>query len=220
MMIARLRSRLPAVLALLVLACGAPAAAQPAPQAPYPPLPEAEADAVRQVLREYVDAVARGDGEAAARLVTRGTRGYYARMRDMAVSAPEAEVRAMPLMERFSILMMRHFIPPDDLRALTGDAVFAYTIAHGWLGEEGARMPPEPLEVYGEGGRAVIRAGDSDLPFVREDGAWRWDMLAVIQAAGASLAPEPGMTEDEFVIAVLEGSSGRKVPPTIWQPLP
>jgi hypothetical protein len=223
-MIIRCRSTLLAVLALLVLVCGAPAAAQPPAEAPpYPPLRGAEADAVLGVLRQYVDAVSRGDGEAAARLVTRGTRGYYARMRDMAVAAPEAEVRAAPLMDRLSILMMRHLIPPGDLRALTGDAVFAYTVAHGWLGEDAGRMPPGPLEVYGEAGRAIIRMEDgSATHFVREDGAWRWDMLPDIQAASTSLAPDPadGLTEDEFVILVLEAGSGREVSPTIWQPLP
>jgi hypothetical protein len=223
-MIIRFRPSLTAAFAFLVLMCGAPAAAQKTRPA-TPPGPRLEgpvADSVRGVLQAYVDAVSRQDGEAAARLVTRATRDHYARMRDMAVSAPEARVRAMPLMDRMYILMMRHLIPIDELRVLAGDAVFAYTITHGWLGSDAQTLPPGASEVYGEGDRAVLRMGPEDVQLMREDGAWRWDMMPLIQAASAEFAPEPGtgMTEDDLLMQVLEYSNGRRPSRDIWQPLP
>lgn len=208
--------------AVLCLAHGAPAAAQPGQDPPYPPLAGAEAEAVRAVVREYQQAAARRDGAATARLVTRDTRGYYARMRDMAVSAPEAQVRALPLMERMMVLMYRHRVPAGELRALPASSAFAYTIDAGWVSGDADGDMASLGEIYGEGDRAVLRLGGEDIPFLREDGVWRWDMMPMLLAASEEFAPDPasGMTEDEFLLFVLKYSDGRDPSPDIWQPLP
>lgn len=222
MMTLSIRSLLSIALGALVLAHGAPAAAQEVEPPPYPPLSAAETEAVRAAARGYIDAARRRDGAAAARLVSRETRAYYARMAAMAVSAPEAQVRAAPLMERMMILMYRHRVPAGELRTLAGDAAFAYTIDEGWVDGDAEDPILSGGEGFGEGDRAVLRQGGEDVYFVREDGGWRMDMMPTILAASTALAPDPdsGMTEDEFVMFVLKYSNGRDPSPDIWQPLP
>ena len=215
---------------VLVLLYGTPGAAQPGTSgqtppsaaATPPPLPDADAQAIRAVVREYQRAADRRDGAAASRLVSRGTRGYYGRMRDMAVSAREEEVRAAPLMDRISILIFRHRVPAAELRALPADSAFAYTIRAGWVEGDADDDVVSRGEVLGEGDRAILRIEGEEIYFLREDGAWRWDMMPVILAASEEFAPDPdsGMTEDEFVIFVLEQATGQTVSPSIWQPLP
>jgi hypothetical protein len=117
--------------------------------------------------------------------VTRATRAYYAEMRDLAMTAPEARVRALPLMDRVSVLMYRHRVPAGVLRTLTGDAAFAYTISEGWVDRTARWEPPATLEVFGSGDRAVVRDGGTIAHFVREEGAWPWDMMPIIRAASA-----------------------------------
>lgn len=223
---------LASAVAVLALLYGAPGAAQkvppgqappPAPEPPsYPLLAEPDAEAIRTVVREYQRAADRRDGAAAARLVTRGTRGYYGRMRDMAVAAPEAEVRAAPLMDRFTILLYRHRVPAAELRALPADSAFAYTISAGWVDGDADDDVASQGEVVGAGDRAILRIEGEEIYFLREDGVWRWDMMPALLAASEAFAPDPesGMTEDEFVIFVLEQSTGQTVSPRIWQPLP
>jgi hypothetical protein len=237
MMVLSLRSALSTAVAVLVMAHGAPAAAQktrPAPAEPppaqvppetpppYPPLEGADAQAIRGVVREYQQAVARRDGAAAARLVTRDTRGYYGRMRDMAVAAPEAQVRAAPLMERLMILMYRHRVAAGELRALPADSAFAYTIRAGWLAGDADDDVASQGQIFGQDDRAILRIEGEDVHFLREGGVWRWDMVPTLMAASEAFAPDPdsGMTEDEFVIFVLEQGTGQPVSPRIWQPLP
>lgn len=229
------RSLLAAAVALL-LAHGTPASAQktpppgaepqPAlvppeePPPPYPPLRGAEAEAVRDVVRRYQDAVGRRDGAAAARLVTAETRAFYGRMRDMAVYSPEAEVRAAPLIERISILMFRHRVPADELRALPADSAFAYTIRSGWVTATDGDDFADQAEVYGEGDRAALR-NVGDTFFVREDGAWRWDMMPMILGASEEFGEglESREEEDEFTMLVLRMSNGREPSPEIWKPV-
>lgn len=192
----------------------APAAAQP--------VTPADAEAIRGVVREYQRAADRRDGAAAARLVTRDTRAWYGRMRDMAVSAPEAQVRAAPMMERFTVLLYRHRVPAAELRALPADSAFGYTIRAGWVAGHAEEDVASRAEIHGEGDRATLRLGGEDTHFRREEGVWRWDMMPNLLAASEEFAPDPesGMTEDEFVIFVLEHSNGEAVSPRIWQPLP
>ncbi|HEY0017419.1 MAG TPA: hypothetical protein VGC13_14000 [Longimicrobium sp.] len=208
--------------AVLCLAHGAPAAAQPGQDPPYPPLAGADAEAIRAVVREYQQAASRRDGAATSRLVTRDTRGYYARMRDLAVYAPEGAVRAMPLMDRVMVLMYRHRVPADELRAMVADSAFAYTIDSGWVSGDLGDDVASQGEIYGEGDLAILRLAGEDIHFLREDGAWRWDMVPMLQAASAEFAPDPdsGMTEDEFLMFILRYSNGTEPSPDIWRPLP
>lgn len=231
-----LRLRTLAALALLAPATlVAPAAAQqgePPPAlvppgeapTPYPRLHGEQAQAVLTAMYEYMLAVYQRDGAAATQRVTRASRDYYARMRDLALTAPEAQVRAASLMDRLSILMLRHRVPAGELRALQGDAVFAYTVDHAWVGASATSSPPERFDadVFGEGDRALIRMEGMNAHFLREDGMWRLNLLPVLEAASAGFAPAPdsGMTEDELVLMVVEMSSGgRRVSPRIWQPV-
>lgn len=229
------RTAFAAALAFVCLAC-APAAVQTPPAAqsvpsavppeepppPYPELTGAEAEALRDVVRQYQAAVNRRDGAAAARLVTRETRAYYGRMRDMAVSAPEAAVRAAPLMDRVSILLYRHRVPAAELRALAPEAAFARTIEGGWVAASEEDPLAEGSRAFGEGDRAVLRFGGDEVPFLREDGAWRWDMMPMILGASDEFSEglESQEEEDEFVLFVLQQSDGRAPSPDIWQPLP
>jgi hypothetical protein len=218
----RLSSLRIALLVLLAASFAVPAAAQPGSEPPpYPELAGTDADAIRETVRDYQDAVLRRDGPAAARLVSRESRGYYARMRQMAVSAPEAQVRAAPLMDRMTILMYRHRVPADQLRALDGDAAFEHTISDGWVtGMDGEDIAAR-AGIYGQGDRAIIRY-DGDMHLVREEGAWRLDMMPSILAASDEFAEgmESRAEQDEFLLFVMKESNGRDPSPDIWQPVP
>jgi len=217
--------------ALLLAALAAPARAQGGglppveigPPPGYVPVPAERADSIRAVLRGYIDAVRRHDGAAGARAVSRGTRAYYARLRGMALTAPEAEVRALPLMDRMSVLMYRHRVPPAVLCTLEGDSAFAYTIREGWVDRTAPREPPVIKEIWGKAERAVVRGGSAaGIEFVREDGEWRWDMVPMLRTSADQIARHlpPGMTEDGFIYLVLRDATGRAADPTtIWRPV-
>lgn len=204
-----------------------PAAQQPPPEPAPRPMPEGytrlparEAEAIREVIRGYAAAVQRRDGLAAAQAVTRGTRAYYARMRDLALTASETKTRGLPLMDRFSVLMYRHRVSPQ-VRAISGDSAFAHTISEGWVAQTMGSGPiPTMDEVWGGGDRALIRDGATDIHLQREDGAWRWDMMPLIRIMSEQFAANlpGGMKEDEFIFYVLTYANGQPVSPTIWQP--
>ena len=187
----------------------------------FTPLAAGDAEAIRAVVRGYAAAVQRRDGPAAAQAVTRGTRAYYARMRDLALTASESKTRDLPLIDRFSVLMYRHRVPPQVLRVISGDSAFAHTISEGWVAQTmSSGAIPAMDQVWGNGDRALIRDGATDIHFLREDGVWRWDMMPLIRSMSESFAANlpGGMKEDEFIFFVLTYANGQPVSPTIWQP--
>lgn len=214
----------PLVLTALAAPCGAQDNGQPTSARGFrelTPVPAARADSIRAVLRGYIEAVHRRDGPAATRAVTRATRAYYAQMRDLALTAPEEKVRALPLMDRLSVLMYRHRIPAEVLRTLAGDSAFAYTVTAGWVARTAPSTPPPIGEIVGSGDSAMVAGAGPAMRFVREEGAWRWNMIPILRAASEEFAAHvpAGMTEDEFVILILSSTEGRPVPPTIWKPV-
>ena len=95
---------------------------------------------------------------------------------------------------------LRETTAPAELRALPADSAFAYTIRAGWVEGDADEDVVSQGEILGEGDRAVLRIEGEEIHFLREEGAWRWDMMPAILAASKEFAPDPddGMTEDEF----------------------
>jgi hypothetical protein len=118
--------------------------------------------------------------------------------------------------------MYRHRVPAGVLRTLTGeDAAFAYTVSEGWVARTTRWRPSATATVFGNGDRAVVKDGAIDVQMVREEGAWRWDMMPILRAASAQFTASlpVGMKEDDFVLFVLSNASGRPASPTVWQPV-
>jgi len=59
------------------------------------------------------------------------------------------------------------------------------------------------------------------LTMVRESGAWRLDLVPLMVGANAyfkKAAADSGMSEDDFVLMIVERMADRPVPQTIWNP--
>ena len=57
--------------------------------------------------------------------------------------------------------------------------------------------------------------------FVRQDGAWKWDMLGTIQLMDPvfrQLAETSRLTPEELLLRVVEIANQRPLPPTAWDP--
>jgi hypothetical protein len=191
---------------------------------PLPPHPEEAA--VRAAFEAYRAALLARDGDAALLHVSEATFEYYGEVQRMALYATADEVRARPLPDQLYVLMLRTRIPTERLRAMTPRELFAHGVVQGWIGEESTRTM-QVGRIHVDGGRAsapVLQEGRPSplhLHFVRQDGAWRWDMLGVIQLMDPlfrQLAEAGGATPEALLLQVVEGVAKRRLPPTVWDP--
>jgi hypothetical protein len=182
--------------------------------------------AIRATFEAYRTALLARDGEGALSHVSQPVLEYYGYVRDLALYASAAEVRARPLSDQLFVLLLRHRIPSARLRGMTARQVFTHGVAQGWISDEQARTQQiGRIGVTGNMAFAEMLIGGRRSPiglhFVRQEGAWKWDMLGVIQGmdtALRSVAERAGITPEALLLRSAERVAGRRVPPTIWDP--
>jgi hypothetical protein len=57
--------------------------------------------------------------------------------------------------------------------------------------------------------------------FVRQDSAWKWDMLGIVQLMDPvirQLAEENGLTPEALMVRMVEEVTKRTISPTLWDP--
>ncbi len=196
---------------------------------PAPEPVDPEEAAIRAAFEAYRAALLARDGEGALPHVSQAVVEYYGNVQQLALYAGAAEVRARPLSDQLFVLMLRQRIAPERLRGMAAGEVFAHGVAQGWISDESART--QQLGRVGVMGNMAIaetlvrgRPSPVRLHFVRTDGAWRWDMLSVIQSVDAGLrsaAERAGATPEALMAAAVERVTGQAVTPALWDaPLP
>lgn len=193
---------------------------------PRDPPVNPEETAIRAAFEAYRTALLARDGEGALPHISQSVLEYYGYVRELALYAGAAEVRARPLSDQLFVLLLRHRIPSARLRGMTAREVFAHAVAQGWISDEQARTQRlGRIGVLGNMAFAEMLVGGQrspvDLHFVRQDGAWKWDMLGVLQwmdTALRSVAESAGVRPEELLLRAAERVTGQRVPRTIWNP--
>ena len=110
---------------------------------------------------------------------------------------------------------------------MTGREIIVYAVAQGWIDKDGAasiRLGDFAVKGDFASGGLLGNGGEVSpfrLEFLREDGEWRLDLAEMLKIARFGIdyaVQQTGMSEEEFLLFVLEYSSGRKPGPEIWSP--
>jgi hypothetical protein len=183
-----------------------------------------------EILRCFADyraAMLGDDGAAAAELVSSRSIEYFGEMQRLALYASSETVRLQSLTNQLQILTFRHRIDAEKLRSMSPKQLFAYTVSRGWTGKDGA-IELELGEIRVEGDLAsaeVLRNGHStpiEYRYVREQNRWLWDLRPALEESNRGfelLATQRETDEESLLLSLVESTSGRKTPPTIWNPL-
>jgi len=203
------------LLLLLVLLAGTwPARAEPV-------------DDVKQSFLTYKAAILSSDGSTAARVVTQGSRDYYRRLADQALTLDREGLQAISLGDRLYALLLRHTLDRGQLESMSGGEVVSYAVNEGWIGKEGAeQLELGNYQVDGNAASGTILRPDGGetnfkMEFVKENGRWLLDLVALMKLTRTAFeyaVKQSGLSEDEFVMLMLEYSTGRKPGPDIWSP--
>jgi len=184
-------------------------------------------DAVAESFRAYKQAVLQSDGAAAAQVVTQESRDYFRGLADRALTSDSAELHRVHLSDRIYSLLLRHDVPPAELQRMSGADVVSHAVEQGWIGREGAEgLRLGNYQVDGDAASGTILRPDGsatafEIGFVKQDGRWRVDLVALMALTRAAFdysQQQSGLDEDAFVLALLEKVTGRAVDPTIWNP--
>ncbi len=186
-----------------------------------------DAAEIRRAFESCQAAILHAEGDKALEHVSKSTLQMYQECRDHALRADAIAVKALPLGKRMLVLQIRHYIGATALKTMDGEAVFIHKIDQDWMGERGSTPRGlEGIEVTGQQATARLTVNGQWLGqvfhFVKEDGKWKIDLLAIENAREAKIQQtirHIGTTENQFLLSILESQSGREVTDAIWEPL-
>ena len=184
-------------IAVLLIALALPLAAQ------------AGSSTAEESFAAYKQALVDGDGATASKLTASDTHAYLKKTLDRALTMKEPEVRALPLLDQISVLMLRHNMKPQQLREMKNGDPVAYAVnQRAFDMNEVEKLKAEPFTVFGNSAQAeVSNLKGSPIPvnvyFKEEGGAWRFDLLSSIAPFRAVFDSQAGM------LGALNGSNGQ-----------
>ncbi len=184
-----------------------------------------EEPAVKSCFANYKKAITSSNGDAAAAEVDANTISYYSRMLTHTLELSADQTKALGLMDKLIVLMARHRIPADELRAMDGKAFFVYAVDHGWTGDVG-NIQLGAVSVTGNTAKAEHLLGNQKSGiywgFNKEGGKWKIDLtsnMTELQKILKQTIAQQGMGDDEFLfIAITEGNPDQ-IKDTIWNPV-
>jgi hypothetical protein len=195
------------------------AAPSPTPSLASPSSAESAADeaaAVRQAFTSYTQAALEKDGARAVQHLASSIYAFYDQARRDALTAVEVDVRGQTIAAQLTVFTMRGSLDPTLLRSATPPELVVAAIDAGLVGEQGIQNTQlGEVAVVGDTASApVLSAGQPSgirFNFVREEGAWKLDLLPLLQTANVAfrnLATEQGITVDQLIDQTLEALYG------------
>jgi hypothetical protein len=211
-----MKLRFAIALSLVVAILESPAQARPS-----------DAAQVRQSFARFVAALAARDEDAGLRMLSMASFSEWEHDRELALHGMRAEVAAQPPGRRLVVMALRHHAPKFLSRDGSSRELVGYALGSGIADRKSLAMI-ELGDVVVKGDRAGGQLFASGLPsgfradFVREDGAWKLDLGASIDAAGRVVtraAKAADASEDSVIAGLLMVSSGARPTTRIWQPM-
>jgi len=212
--------RLPGLLAALFLLLPLPAASQ------------GNSAAVEQSFAAYKQALVDGDGAAASALTASDTHAYLKQTLDRALTMPAADLQTLPLLDQISVLMLRHNMRPEQLRAMQDSDPVAYAVdQQAFDMNEVQKLEAADFTVTGSQAQAPIsNLKGSPIPvnvhFKEEAGTWRFDLLSSIAPYRAFFDSQAGFLaklnggdgNNAVVPLLIHLITGRAPDANIWNP--
>jgi len=186
-----------------------------------------DAAQVRQSFARLAAALAARDADAGLHVLSIASLLEWQRDRELALHGARAEVAAQSPGRRLVVMALRHHAPKFLSRDGSPRELVGYALGAGMASRDLLAMI-ELGDVAVKGERAGGQLFASGLPsgfradFVREDGAWKLDLGASIDAAGRVVtraAKAADASEDSVIAGLLMVSSGERPTTRIWQPL-
>ncbi len=186
----------------------------------------ANADEVSAAFQKYKTAILASDAESAHQMIDENTKIYYKELLKIILYADETQSKTMPPLAKIALIQGRHLIPNDKLTLMNEESYFKYAVEHGWIGKNSVSdMQITDISVNQDTATSKISKGNKTAPFGfmfrNESGVWKIDLTSVLPVSDQAIKQviqNSGKNENEYIFAIIEKLSGKKVQPSIWKP--
>lgn len=183
--------------------------------------------AIQASFEKYKAAVLNDRGEEAFKYVDSRSLAYYSSLIEVIKNADSTKLEQLPLIDKMTVLMIRHRAPAEDLLTYDGKALFVYAIGEGMVSKNSvATSSLDNIEVVGEFAKAQFVSDGEPSPYYfhyyKEDGKWKLDLTSLLKIGALAmdhLVAQSEMEENDFLLYIIGLVEGTEPSPDIWLPL-
>ncbi len=182
---------------------------------------------VQKTFDGYKSAILNDDAEKALGLIDTRTKKYYIELLEEIKNADSSRINSLSLLDKMTILSIRARAPREDIRKMKETDAFSFAVKNGMVGKDGtANNSIGEIVVDEQFAKAPVLSAGRPIPisfhFHKEEGQWKIDLtslFAISNIAFKNLIAQSGQTENEFLFAILENLTGKKITSEIWKPI-
>jgi hypothetical protein len=186
-----------------------------------------ETAAVKTVFVNYKDAIMKGNGAEAAKYVDTKTIAYYDGLLQKIISADSVEVSKLNVLDKMTLLTVRHKIPKAKVLGTNAKDFFIYIIDQGMVSKNTiANVELGEITINGSTASGQISNNSLQIPiafeFNKEPSGWKIDITSMFGPTSAALKQflqATNTSENDFIFRMLTMVSGKAPGNEIWQPL-
>lgn len=189
----------------------------------------ADREAIIDVFERHQQNIRARDGKAAAADLTDASHAMTTELLKKALTLSEKATRGLPGSDRLDVLLIRHLTGGDKaeikkIAAMNGRQYYQYVIEQGWTFEP-SNFSLESFKFTKTGAEAKLASDERKVDwvvyFLLENDKWMIDdtQRQRYNRVVAKYAAKNKMSEDEFMLKLLEFITGREPARNIWSPL-
>ena len=187
---------------------------------------QSDKELVLKSFENYKNAILTDKGKLAADFVDSRTMNYYSTILDKVKTADSLELDSMGIIDKLTVLTMRHRVEKKDLLNFNGKDLFVYAIDNGMVGKNSVvNAELGDIVTNGDFSKAEFVVNGQQTPFFfhfyREDKVWRIDITHLFSLGTMSfkkMIEDSGENENDFITNILEVLTGKKPTENIWKP--
>lgn len=182
---------------------------------------------VLESFENYKNAILTDQGEIASNFVDSRTMDYYTTILNKVKTADSTEVDSMGIIDKITVLSLRHRVEKKDLLNFSGKDLFVYAIDHGMVGKSNV-MNAElgKVTTSGDFSKAEFVVNRQKTPFFFhfyfEENTWKIDITHLFSLGTVGMKKmidDSEKDENEFIIQILEILTGNRPTNNIWNPM-
>ena len=173
---------------------------------------------VQQAFQTYRKALLDQNGKAAWEVVDSHTQEYYEDIAKDCLSLKREDLVRLDMLTKFMILRIRLEFREEQLKTFNGAKIFILGVEKGWISKSTVQQLKRMDKVTIDRNFAQgYIAQAPDIPvfyFIREEDGWKvalWQSFEIGNISLRQMAKENGMSEDEYIKAMLEQVSKYQV---------
>ncbi|MDP4184224.1 MAG: hypothetical protein Q8862_03560 [Bacteroidota bacterium] len=188
---------------------------------------EVEKENIKKCYETYKKSLLNNDGKQAYACLDKKTRKYYDELLDKIKTYDSIQIEKESIVNKLSILTIRHRVPKDEILKMNGEGLFIYSIDYGFV-DKGSVQHYElgTIEFRRKIAKAQMMSGN--LPsfykylFYKQKNQWYINLTSLHPMSNYALKKmieELQQTEDDFILYSLASITRRNLDNSIWHPL-